>query len=143
MSTGNTPHVRRITKAVIQLSEVMSWVSDNKAGATVIFIGTVRQDGKMGEIVGMSYESYLEMAEENMRNIEASVVNKYEILKAKLIHRVGHLSIGEISVVVAVSAAHRPEAFRACRYALERIKREVPIWKKEKMGNGIGVWVKK
>jgi molybdopterin synthase catalytic subunit len=72
-----------------------------------------------------------------------SVANKYKILKVKLIHRVGYLSLGEISVVVAVSATHRPEAFRACRYALERIKREVPIWKKEKMGSGVGVWVKK
>ncbi len=143
MSTGNTPNARRVTKAVIQLNKVMSWVSDHKAGATVMFIGTVRRDGKMRKIVGMSYESYLDMAEDNIRNIEASVANKYQILKVKLIHRVGYLSIGEISVVVAVSAAHRPEAFRACRYALERIKREVPIWKKEKMGSGIGVWVKK
>lgn len=143
MSTGDTPHVRRITKAAIQLNKVMSWVGDKKAGATVMFIGTVRQDGLMGKIIGMSYESYLDMAEDDMRRIEVSVANKYKILKVKLIHRVGYLSLGEISVVVAVSATHRPEAFRACRYALERIKREVPIWKKEKMGSGVGVWVKK
>lgn len=143
MSTGDTPHVRRITKATIQLNKVMSWVGDKKAGATVMFIGTVRQDGLKGKIIGMSYESYLDMAEDDMRRIEVSVANKYKILKVKLIHRVGYLSLGEISVVVAVSATHRPEAFRACRYALERIKREVPIWKKEKMGSGVGVWVKK
>ncbi len=143
MSKGETPHVRKITKAAIRLDKVMGWISDNKAGATVMFIGTVRQDGQMGKIRGMSYESYLDMAEDNLERIEASVATKYKILKVKLIHRVGYLSLGEISVVVAVSASHRSEAFRACRYALERIKRDVPIWKKEKMGSGIGVWVKK
>jgi len=108
-----------------------------------VFIGSVRQDGQMGKIVGMRYESYLEMAEEKMLSIERSVVNKFKILRVNMIHRVGDLSIGEISVVVAVSAPHRSEAFRACRYVVERIKKEVPIWKKEKLVGGIGVWVRK
>jgi molybdopterin synthase catalytic subunit len=116
---------------------------DKKAGGTAVFIGSVREDGQMGKIVGIRYESYLEMAEDRMLRIEKSVLNKYKILRVKMIHRIGDLSVGEISVVVAVSAPHRAEAFRACRYVIERIKKEVPIWKKEKLDGGIGIWVRK
>jgi molybdopterin synthase catalytic subunit len=143
MSTGNRHQKKRITNATIHPHKVIDWVMDSKAGGTAVFIGSVRQDGQMGKIVGMRYESYLEMAEEKMLSIERSVVNKFKILRVNMIHRVGDLSIGEISVVVAVSAPHRLEAFRACRYVVERIKREVPIWKKEKLVGGIGVWVRK
>ncbi len=142
MSAPSTQGSKRITRAPIHPIKVMDLVKDNKAGAMALFIGTVREHGQMGKIVGMSYESYFDMAEDKLRRIERSATKKYEILKVKAIHRVGELSIGEISVIVAVSAPHRSEAFRACRYAIERIKKEVPIWKKEKMDGGIEVWVR-
>jgi molybdopterin synthase catalytic subunit len=143
MSIRNKHPKKRITNATIYPYKIVAWVMDKKAGGTAVFIGSVREDGQMGKIVGIRYESYLEMAEDRMLRIEKSVLNKYKILRVKMIHRIGDLSVGEISVVVAVSAPHRAEAFRACRYVIERIKKEVPIWKKENLDGGIGVWVRK
>jgi molybdopterin synthase catalytic subunit len=96
----------------------------------------------MGKIIGMTYESYLEMAEDRMKRIENFLSHKWNIKKVRMIHRIGDLSVGDVSVAVAVSAPHRSEAFSACRYAIEKIKREVPIWKKERIVGGKEIWVK-
>ena len=116
-------------------------MKDKNAGATAIFFGSVRENHEIGKIIGMTYESYLEMAEDRMKRIEKIISRKWNIRRVRMIHRVGELSMGDVSVAVAVSAPHRSEAFSACRYAIEKIKREVPIWKKERIVGGKEIWV--
>ena len=116
-------------------------MKDKNAGATAIFFGTVRENHEIGKIIGMTYESYLEMAEDRMKRIEKIISRKWNIRRVRMIHRVGELSMGDVSVAVAVSAPHRSEAFSACRYAIEKIKREVPIWKKERIVGGKEIWI--
>ena len=134
-------HTRRITSAKIHPNKILNSVKDKNAGATAIFFGTVRENHEIGKIIGMSYESYLEMAEDRMKRIEKIISRKWNIRRVRMIHRIGELSVGDVSVAVAVSAPHRSEAFSACRYAVEKIKREVPIWKKERIVGGKEIWV--
>jgi molybdopterin synthase catalytic subunit len=131
----------RVTYAKIHPNKILNSVKDKNAGATAIFFGTVRENHEIGKIIGMSYESYLEMAEERMKRIEKIISRKWNIRRVRMIHRIGELSVGDVSVAVAVSAPHRSEAFSACRYAVEKIKREVPIWKKERIVGGKEIWV--
>lgn len=138
---GKQNHTRRITSAKINPNTILNSVQDKSAGATAIFFGTVRENNEIGKIVGMSYESYLEMAEDRMKRIEKIISRKWNIRRVRMIHRIGELSVGDVSVAVAISAPHRSEAFSACRYAVEKIKREVPIWKKERIAGGKERWV--
>jgi len=135
-------HAKRITASKILPHKILNSVNDKNAGATAIFLGTDREHSDMGKIIGMTYESYLEMAEDRMKRIESIISRKWNIKRVKMIHRVGDLSVGDVSIAVAVSAPHRSEAFSACRYAIEKIKREVPIWKKERIVGGNERWVK-
>ena len=134
-------HAKRITSAKIHPNKILNSVKDKNAGATAIFFGTVRENHEIGKIIGMTYESYLEMAEDRMKRIEKIISRKWNIRRVRMIHRIGELSVGDVSVAVAVSAPHRSEAFSACRYAVEKIKREVPIWKKERIVGGKEIWV--
>lgn len=134
--------MKRITAAKIYPHKILNSVIDSNAGATVMFVGTVREQSGLGKIRMMTYESYLEMAEDTMRRIENSLSHKWNINRVKMIHRIGNLSVGDVSIAVAVSAPHRSEAFSACRYAIEKIKREVPIWKKERIAGRGEIWVK-
>lgn len=132
---------RRLTKGRIVPGSVMSTVQDPRCGGTVLFVGTVRERSEAGHVDRIHYEAYEPMAEKVLERIEKEVSEKWPESKVRLVHRVGELDVGEVSVVVAVSAPHRAEAFDACRLAIERIKREVPIWKKERLVGGEEVWV--
>ena len=120
-----------ITEKPIEVNDLFNYVSDDGAGASVVFTGTVRNHNEQGKVSKLHYESYQEMAEKMLHEIEDSVFSKWKILKFFAIHRTGTLEIGEISVAVAVSAEHRKEAFEACKYGIDKIKEKVPIWKKE------------
>ena len=135
-------HAKRITASKILPLKIINSVNDKNAGATTVFFGTVREHSDMGKITRMTYESYLEMAEDRMRKIENNLSHKWNIKRVRMLHRIGNLSVGDVSIAVAVSAPHRSEAFSACRYAIEKIKREVPIWKKERIVGGKERWVK-
>ena len=107
-----------------------------------MFLGTVRNVSEAGRVQSIEYESYEQMAEKSLEQAEQEVKLRWpETRGVKIVHRVGRLSIGEVSVAVAVSSPHRAEAFEACRHAIERIKHEVPIWKREKLAGGREVWV--
>lgn len=110
-------------------------------GAVVAFLGTVRDltDGKV--TVALDYEAYPGMAEKKMAEIERETRARWPVGEMIMVHRLGHLDIGEISVAVAVSCPHRAEAFEACRYAIDRLKDLVPIWKKENWADGSTEWV--
>jgi molybdopterin synthase catalytic subunit len=130
----------RITKARIDPEKALAAVADPSAGGTVLFVGTIRNVSEGKRVDGLEYQVYREMAEKRMRAIEKEVKAKWPVKKVSLLHREGRLRVGEVSVVVAVSSEHRAEAFEACRYAIERIKTSLPLWKRE-MARGKTAWV--
>lgn len=112
-------------------ASVLAAVSTLQSGGIDIFVGTVR-DHSAGRVVkGIEYTAYVPMAEKLMADIEHDVRNQWSVDNIVLMHRIGLLRVGEVAVVTAVAAAHRKEAFEACRYAIDRIKSIVPIWKRE------------
>ena len=110
-------------------------------GAVVTFLGTVRDltDGQV--TVALDYEAYPGMAEKKMAEIEQETRQRWPVGEMVMVHRLGHLEVGEVSVAVAVSCPHRAEAFEACRHAIDRLKEMVPIWKKENWADGSTEWV--
>ena len=132
----------RLTKERIRPSRVIDGVEDPGAGATVVFLGTVRDNSSVGRVKGIEYEAYRSMAEKSLARAEEEAMLRWPATRqVRILHRVGSLSVGEVSVAVAVSSAHRAEAFEACRFVIEAIKHEAPIWKREKMVGGKEVWV--
>ncbi|HKB02050.1 MAG TPA: molybdenum cofactor biosynthesis protein MoaE [Gemmataceae bacterium] len=111
------------------------------SGAVVTFLGTVRDLTGDERTVALEYEAYPPMAERKMAEIEAEVRARWPVGDVVLVHRRGRLGVGEVSVAVAVSAPHRAEAFAACRYAIDRLKEVVPIWKKDLADDGQEKWV--
>lgn len=109
-------------------------------GAVVTFVGTVRDNTQGRKVVALEYEAYAEMAEAEMHRIGIEMVSKWGLHGIAMRHRVGKLAVGEISVVIATSSAHRREAFEACSEALDLLKARVPVWKKEYFEDG-EVWV--
>jgi len=132
----------RITTLPIDPIKVLASVRDRSAGGTVVFVGTVRNRSEGRAVVGLEYEVYKAMAEKKMHEISQSARKRWPVKRISMVHRYGPLQVGEISVVVAVSCEHRAEAFEACRYAIDTIKRALPIWKKERFKVGRGEWVK-
>jgi molybdopterin synthase catalytic subunit len=120
-----------ITNNLLNLQEIMFELEDNSAGALSIFIGNVRNHGRSGNVSEIYYETYNEMAEEKMREIENEAQTKWGIKKLVAIHRIGNIKVGETSIIIGVSSEHRHEAFEACKYIINNVKTRVPIWKKE------------
>lgn len=115
-------------------------VDTDGAGAVVTFVGRVRAQSRGREVTKLEYEAYPEMAEKVFAQIADEIRARGSIVDVAIHHRTGTLGVGEVSVVVAVSAAHRAQAFDACRYAIDRLKQIAPIWKKEHSPDG-AVWV--
>jgi molybdopterin synthase catalytic subunit len=118
-----------------------STLANPRAGALVTFEGWVRNHEDGRQVVALEYECYEELALKEGNRILAEALEKFEILDARCIHRVGRLDIGEIAVWIGVSAEHRAEAFRACQYIIDEVKGRVPIWKKEHYADGDSDWV--
>jgi molybdopterin synthase catalytic subunit len=129
-----------ISEHTIDIEMLLENVKDDAAGATVLFLGTVRNHNDGYAVSAIYYEAYIKMAQETMAKIEAEAIKKWNLKKFAAVHRIGNLKIGEVSVAIAVSSEHRAEAFEAGRYAIDRIKTEVPIWKKEMTSSKGGVW---
>ncbi|MGH7934564.1 MAG: molybdenum cofactor biosynthesis protein MoaE [Candidatus Binataceae bacterium] len=110
------------------------------AGATVTFAGTTRQDNAGRRVIRLEYEAYESMALSEMRRLAREAGERWKIARIAIQHRIGFVDIGETSVAIAVSAPHRAEAFDACRFAIDRLKEIVPIWKKEYFEGGV-VWI--
>jgi molybdopterin synthase catalytic subunit len=130
----------RITHQPIDLEELVRCVSDAEAGAIVPFIGTTRNYNEGRRVIALDYEAYPEMAEKELARIGAEAKQKWPICKMAIVHRLGPVQIGEASVIIVVSSAHRDAAFAASRFAIEEIKKTVPIWKKEVFEGG-EVWI--
>lgn len=131
-----------IAFAPLSLEEVYRLADDPANGAVVVMSGTVRNqtDGKL--VLFLEYQAYEPMALEVFRKIAVEIRNQWTDTKRVVIHhRIGRLPIGEISVLVAVGCPHRAEAFEACRYAIDTLKHNAPIWKKEHREDGSSTWV--
>ncbi|MDB5010035.1 MAG: molybdenum cofactor biosynthesis protein MoaE [Mucilaginibacter sp.] len=111
-----------------------------QSGGIDVFIGTVRDSTKGKSVIRLEFETYKSMAIKEMEKIAEQAYSKWPIQKILIHHRVGVLQIGEVPVIIAVSAAHRAAAFDACRYIIDTLKETVPIWKKEIFEDG-EVWV--
>jgi molybdopterin synthase catalytic subunit len=111
------------------------------SGAVVTFLGTVRDltDGRV--TTALDYEAHPALAEKALAEIEAEARRRWPVGELAVVHRLGRLDVGDVSVAIAVSCPHRAEAFEACRYVIERLKERVPIWKKENWADGSGEWV--
>ncbi|MBB5174319.1 molybdenum cofactor biosynthesis protein MoaE [Texcoconibacillus texcoconensis] len=126
----------RIIEDPIDIGEVVTKVEDRNAGAINTFIGTVREMTKGKKTVFLKYDAYVPMAEKKLEQIGDEIVEQYPEAKVAITHRIGRLDIQDIAVVIAVSTPHRADSFAASRYAIERIKEIVPIWKKEHWEDG-------
>ena len=122
--------------------EVREAVEGPDAGAVVLFLGTVRNNTDGRPVRHLEYEAYPPMAEKKMAEIAQEISDKWGIERVAMVHRVGKLEIGEVSVAVAVASPHRKDGFEACKYAMDRLKQIVPIWKREVWGDGEAEWVK-
>lgn len=126
----------KISERELDESACRAFVADPRAGGTVVFIGTVRNQTKGEEVVKLEFEAYVPMAIKEMEKIAKHIESKWQALHVCIHHRVGTLEIGQIPVIIAVSTPHRVEAFEACQYAIDTLKETVPIWKKEFLANG-------
>lgn len=120
--------------------KAIEYVSDGSVGGIDVFIGTVRDATKGKKVVALEFEAYEKMAISEFEKIVRSTGEQWEIHKIAILHALGRKEIGELAVVIAVSAAHRDAAFKACRYIIDTLKQTVPIWKKEIFEDG-EIWV--
>ena len=125
-----------------QLSEkkCLDFVKTDEVGGIVVFVGTVRNQTKNKRVLRLEFEAYEPMAVSEMRKIAEEIQSKFSLLKVSIHHRIGILAVGEIPVIIAVSAPHRKAAFEACEFAIDTLKKTVPIWKKEFFEDG-EMWV--
>jgi molybdopterin synthase catalytic subunit len=130
-----------ITPDPIDHEAITDSVRTNQAGAVCSFLGTVREMTNDRRTVALHYEAYPVMAAKLLAEIESEARSRWPIQGLALVHRVGHLELGEISVSIAVSCPHRQEAFEACRWLIDTLKERVPIWKKEVWADGTEEWV--
>jgi molybdopterin synthase catalytic subunit len=130
-----------LTHVPLDPGALLSEVGRRDAGATALFLGTARDhsDGKKG-VTHLEYDAYIEHVEESLRTIAAEASDKWAVLSVVVEHRVGDVSVGDPSVAVAVSSAHRGDAFEAARYVIDELKARAPIWKREHWPGG-AEWV--
>ena len=131
----------RLTRNAIDYHAMTEEVRRGDCGAVVLFLGTVRDLTGERVTVALDYAAYPAMAEKKMAEIEAETRKLWPVGSITIEHRLGHMEIGDVSVAVTVSCPHRVQAFEACRYAIDRLKELVPIWKKENWADGVTEWV--
>jgi molybdopterin synthase catalytic subunit len=131
----------RVTEEPLSADAVARAVTVPEAGGVAVFLGVVRHETAGRRVVALEYEAHVPMAEAKLKEIGEAIYRRWpQVCQVAIVHRVGRLEIGEASVVIGVSAAHRAEAFEACQYAIATLKRIVPIWKRELFEDG-AVWV--
>jgi molybdopterin synthase catalytic subunit len=121
----------RVVEHTIDTDALLVDVGDPAAGGTTLFVGTTRNENEGRVVERLEYEAYEAMAVEEMRRIGDEIARRWQVVAVSMVHRVGVVPVGQASVAVAVSAAHREEAFAACRFGIDTLKATVPIWKKE------------
>ncbi|RYY79458.1 MAG: molybdenum cofactor biosynthesis protein MoaE [Moraxellaceae bacterium] len=141
----NTPrineNVERIQDHEIDLNNLLAMQHFPDCGGLTLFAGTVRNhhDGK--DVESLKYTAYKPLAEKMIRQIEQEIEKEYGVSYVRVVHRIGHLAIGDVAIYAVARADHRREAFAACEEAVERVKHEVPVWKEEFYSDGSSVFV--
>ena len=131
----------RVASEVSDPAEVLARVGSDRDGATLLFLGVVRDHADDRPVSGMRYDAYEEMAGEVLSKIAAEAAERLGTDRVAVVHRFGELAIGEVSVAIAVSSPHREEAYEASRYVIEQLKERRPVWKKEHYVDGVSEWV--
>ena len=126
----------KVTAEPLSIDEACAAVRRDGCGAVALFVGTVRDHHGGKKVVSISYSAFQEMAEKEFARIALEIRSKWKVGEIFIAHRTGKLEIGDASVVIAVSSAHRAEAFDACRHAIEALKKMAPIWKEEFYDSG-------
>jgi len=129
-----------LREAPLSVDELRAVVSDPGAGGIALFAGAVRESDGGRDVTRLSYSAHPSAATE-LRRVAEKVAADFEVIALAAVHRVGDLEIGDLAVVVAASCAHRGEAFEACRALIDRLKHEVPIWKRQWFRDGSSEWV--
>ena len=130
-----------ISDSTIQLEPLRASLSHAQAGAFASFEGWVRDHNDGRAVDGLRYEAYVALATSEGERVLQEVLEKFAIIDARCVHRIGDLAIGDLAVWVGVSAAHRGAAFDACRYIIDEVKSRVPIWKHEQYREGDAGWL--
>lgn len=125
----------------IDSNQALASVQSPHAGAVVLFLGTTREFTAGRQTESLDYESYGEMAASKLQELEEQARQQWALTEVTIVHRLGHLEIGEASVAIAVSAPHRKDAFTAGQWLIDTLKEIVPIWKKENWADGTSEWV--
>jgi molybdopterin synthase catalytic subunit len=141
--SGGAPSPRvGITRDPIDLSAMVRQLQTDGAGAVVLFLGTVRAESQdQRTLVALDYYAYEEMALEQLGDIRYRAMTKYDILDAAIVHRLGRIELGEVSIAIVVGSAHRVPAFKACHWLIDAVKTDAPIWKKDIWADGSQTWV--
>jgi len=120
-----------LTEEEIQPSSILECSRSSECGASVLFLGSVRSPSKGRDVAYLLYETYREMALRKLEEIVEDAESRWNLGEIALVHRIGKVPVGEISIMIAVSSPHRGEAYEASRFVIEEVKEKVPIWKKE------------
>ena|SRR5437867_3236306 len=137
---NETGDIYQIVQGVLQLDMLAKQLSQPEDGAVVIFAGIVRNNSQGRKTLYLEYEGYEPMALRKMREIGETLKQKWAVNRVGIVHRLGRLEIGETSVGIVITSAHRRIAFEACHFAIDTLKKIVPIWKKEFFEDG-EIWV--
>jgi len=128
-----------LVRAAIDAAGLVREIKAGSDGAVCVFDGIVRDNTRGRQTLHLDYEAYEEMALPQMRELAGQAVEKFGVRDVALVHRLGRLVVGETSVLIVVASAHRGAAFEACRWLIDTLKKQVPIWKKEQFVDG-AVW---
>lgn len=131
----------QLTNDAIDPAIVLAQVASPAAGAIVLFLGTTRNESGGRSTISLDYESYNQMASKKLAELEAEACRRWPLAACAVVHRLGHLEIGDVSLAVAVSSPHREAAFAAGEWLIDTIKQVVPIWKRENWADGSSTWV--
>jgi molybdopterin synthase catalytic subunit len=131
----------QLTDRAIDTAAMLPQITDPKAGAVVLFLGTTREVTGERKTVALDYEAYHEMAERQLEKLEAEARRRWPVIECMIVHRLGRVPPAEASVAIAVSTPHRADAFAAGQWLIDSLKREVPIWKREEWADGTTEWV--
>jgi len=131
----------RMQTEVIDYQALTEAVRSNNCGAVCLFLGTVREFTNGEQTKALNYEGHPILAPQLLAQVEDETRRNWQVHEVMLVHRIGHLHLGEVSVAVAVSSGHREQAFAACKFAIDRLKEIVPIWKQEHWVDGRTEWV--
>lgn len=141
MKFKSSAYTVEVSANPIDVLELLRSVSDSGSGSTLLFMGTVRDQGRVGRVKEMNYEAYESMAVKEIGEIVQEAFQKWQLCRVTVAHRTGRLHLKQPSVAVAVSSPHRNEGFLACKFIIDSIKTKAPIWKKEILTDGREMWV--